>query len=133
MLAVGKSNTFPAMPRRSSKSATSFERVQKLGLKLPGVEVSTYFGVPALKLNGQMVACMASNKAAEPDTLVVRTDYFERDLRIANEPDLYYLKPHYVNYACVLTRLARIDDSALADLLESGYRFVMKKKPTRKK
>jgi len=121
------------MPRRPSKSKTSFDRVQKLGLKLPGVEVSTYFGVPALKLNGQMVACMASHKSAGPDTLVVRIDYFERDLRIANEPDLYYLKPHYVNYACVLTRLARIDDSALADLLESGYRFVMKKKPTRKK
>ena len=121
------------MPRRSTKSATPFDRVQKLGLKLPGVEVSTYFGVPALKLNGQMVACMASNKAAEPDTLVVRTEYLERDLRITNEPDIYYLKPHYVNYACVLTRLARIDDSALADLLESGYRFVQKKKPARKR
>lgn len=94
------------MPRRSSKSATSFDRAQKLGVKLPGVEVSTYFGMPALKLKGQMVACMASNKSAEPDTLVVRTDYFERDLRVANEPEIYCPKPHYVNYACVLARLA---------------------------
>ena len=120
------------MRRRSSKSATSFDRVQQLGIKLPGVEVSTYFGMPALKLDGQMLACIASHKSAEPDTLVVRVDMFERDLRVANEPDIYYIKPHYVNYACVLTRLTRVDDSALADLLESGFRFLTKKKSARK-
>ena len=121
------------MRRRSSNSATSFYRVEKLGAKLPGVEVSTYFGMPALKLTGEMLACMASHKSADPDTLVVRIDFLERDLRIGNEPDIYYLKPHYLNYPCVLTRLARIDDSALADLLESGYRFVTKKKSARKR
>lgn len=120
------------MRRRSSKTLTSFNRVQKLGVKLPGVEVSTYFGMPALKLGGQMLACMASHKSAEPDTLVVRVDMLERDLRVTNEPDIYYIKPHYVNYACVLTRLGRIDDSALADLLESGFRFLTKQKSARK-
>src|SRR6476469_249363 len=118
--------------RRSSPSAISFDRVQKLGAKLPGVELSTYFGVPALKLDGQMLACMTSHKSAEPDTLAVRVDFLERDLRIGNEPDIYYVKPHYLNYHCVLTRLARIDDSALADLLESGFRFVTKKQAARK-
>ena len=88
--------------------------------------------MPALKLDGQMLACMASHKSAEPDSLVVRIDFLERDLRVNNEPEIYYLKPHYLNYPCVLTRLARVDDSALADLLESGYRFVTKKKPARK-
>jgi hypothetical protein len=48
-----------------------------------------------------------------------------------NEPDIYYLKPHYVNYACVLTRLAVIDDAALRELLESGWRFLKKKKVVR--
>ena len=115
-----------------TSKAAPFNRVQKLGAKLPDVVVATYFGMPALKLDGQMVACMASHKSAEPDTLVVRIDFFERDLRVANEPDIYYLKPHYVNYACVLTRLSRIDDEALGDLLESGWRFVTKKKAARR-
>ena len=120
------------MRRQSSNSPTSFDRVEKLGVRLPGVEVSTYFGLPALKLDGQMVACMASHKSAEPDSLVVRVGFLERDLRIANEPDIYYVKPHYLNYACVLARLARIDDSALVDLLESGRSCVTKKKSARK-
>jgi hypothetical protein len=106
----------------------TFDRVRKLGVKLPGLVVDKYFGMPALKLDGQMVACMASHKSAEPNTLVVRIDFLERDLRIMNEPDIYYLKPHYVNYACVLTRLSLIGDAALRDLLESGWRFIKKKK-----
>jgi hypothetical protein len=112
----------------SPAKRTSFDRVEKLAANLPGVERSKYFGKPALKADGQMIACMASHKSAEPDTLVVRVDFLERDLRIANESDVYYLKPHYVNYPCVLTRLSQITDAALRDLLESGFRFVAKKK-----
>ena len=108
--------------------AASFDRVQKLGVKLPGVVVDKYFWMPALKLDGQMLACIASHKSAEPGTLVVRIDFFERDLRVANEPDIYYLKPHYVGYPCVLARLSEIDDAALRDLLESGCGFIKKKK-----
>ena len=113
--------------KRTSKRLT-FDRVKKLGLKLPGVVVDKYFGMPALKLDGQMLACMASHKSAEPNTLVVRIDLFERDLRVTNEPDIYYLKPHYVSYPCVLTRLSRIGDPAIRELLESGWRFIKKKK-----
>jgi hypothetical protein len=113
----------------------SFDRAKKLGVKLPGVVVDKYFGMPALKLDGQMLACMASHKSAEPGTLVVRIDFFERDLRIGNEPDIYYLKPHYLGYPCVLARLSRITDAALRDLLESGWGFIKKKKaaPKRKR
>ena len=118
------------MPAKRTSRLT-FDRVRKLGVKLPGFVVDKYFGMPALKLDGQMVACMASHKSAEPNTLVVRIDFLERDLRIMNEPDIYYLKPHYVNYACVLTRLSVIDDAALRELLESGWRFIKKKKAAR--
>ena len=116
--------------KRTPKRAT-FDRVRKLGVKLPDVVLDKYFGLPALKLAGQMLACMASHKSAEPNTLVVRIDFLERDLRVMNEPDIYYLKPHYVNYACVLTRLSLIDDAALRDLLESGWQFLKKKKAAR--
>ena len=119
------------MSPRAAKSS-SFDRVERLGLEFDRVAVSTYFGKPALKLDGQMIACMASHKSAEPNTLVVRVDFLERDLRVANEPEIYYSKPHYQNYQCVLTRLSRVNDAALRDLLEAGYKFVAKKeKPGR--
>jgi len=113
------------MRKASSRSkAVGFERVRKLARDLPRVTFSTMYGAPALKLDGQLLACVATNKEAEPNSLVVRIDFFERDLRVANEPDTYYLKPHYVNYPCVLARLGKIGDAALRELLESGWRFV---------
>ena len=105
----------------------TFDRVHKAGAKLPGVTLTSAWRSPALKVDGRIICVMASNKQAEPDTLVVIVDQFERDLRIQNEPDLYYTKPHYVNYPCVLARLSRITDTKLRELLESSWEYVNRK------
>ena len=114
------------MAIRSAVKPT-FATVKKIGLALPDVEEGTAYGAPALKLNGQLLACMATNKAAEPNSLVIRIDFDQRDELIAAEPDVYYLKDHYVDYACVLVRLARVHPDALPDLLRMAWRFVSSK------
>jgi hypothetical protein len=78
-----------------------------------------------------MFACIESHKSAEPNTLVVRVDFAERDELLSADPDTYYLKDHYVNHPCVLVRLARIRDDALRDLLRMGYEFVRTRKKRR--
>jgi hypothetical protein len=123
------------MAVRSALKKVTFATVRKIGLALPDVEEGTAYGAPALKLNGQLLACMAANKAAEPNSLVVRIDFDQRDELIAAEPEVYYLKDHYVDYACVLVRLARVPPDALPDLLRMGWQFVnskAKKKRTRR-
>jgi hypothetical protein len=67
---------------------------------------------------------MATNKQAEPNTLVVRVAEADRDLLIEEQPDIYYLKEHYQNYACVLVRLSRIRRDALEGLLAGAAQFV---------
>ena len=95
------------MARR--QTVKGFDTVRALAAGLPDVEEGTSWGVPSLKLRGRLLTCMASNKAAEPDTLVVRIGFDQRDAMIADDPDTYYLKDHYVGYACVLVRLRRCD------------------------
>ena len=80
----------------------TFATVRQIGLALPGVVEDTAYGSPALKLNGQLLACIPTNKAAEPDSVVVCLGFAERDELLTAEPDVYYLKEHYVNYACLL-------------------------------
>ena len=92
--------------------------------RLPDVEEGTSWGVPSLKLRGRLLACMASHSSAEPDTLVVRVSTDQRDAMIEDDPDVYYVKPHYVGYPCVLVRLARVQPDALRDLLQAAWRFV---------
>ena len=116
------------MPRHR----TDFDTVRKIGLALPDVEESTAYGSPALKVRGQLLACIAINKSAEPGTLAVRIDFDQRDAMIAEDPDTYYVTDHYLNYPSVLVRLSRIDADALRDLLGAAWRFVTAKKPKRK-
>jgi len=113
--------------------APAFSLVESIGRTLPDVEVTTSYGQPTLKVRGKMFVCMAANKAAEPDTLVVMMDIADRDLLIEEDPDTYYLKEHYVPYPCVLVRLARVSPDALRDLVIGAHRFVSekaRKKPT---
>jgi hypothetical protein len=122
------------MAVRSAVTPT-FATVKKIGLALPGVEEGTAYGSPALKLNGQLLACIPTNKEAEPGSVVVRVDFAQRDELLAAEPDVYYLKDHYVDYACVLVRLKRIHPDALRGLMSMSWQFVnskARKKRTRR-
>ena len=120
------------MAVRSALNPT-FGTVKKIALALPDVEEGTAYGSPALKLHGQLLACIPTNKAAEPDSVVVRVDFSQRDELLAAEPDVYYLKDHYVDYACVLVRLKRIHPDALRDLLLMSWKFVNSKAKTKRK
>ena len=101
-----------------------FKTVESIGRTLQDVEVTTTWGQPTLKVRGKMFVCMASHKSAEPNTLVVMMDFAERDALLEDDPDTYYLKDHYLNYPCVLVRLARVHADALRDLVTGAYRFV---------
>ena len=115
---------------------TGFEAVRKIGLTLPGVELGTAYGAPALMLNGKMFACMTTHKSSELGSLAIRMSFDDRDELVASDPDVYYLTEHYVPYPCVVVRLSRVRKDALKDLLVMGLRFATEqgkhKSPARK-
>ena len=102
----------------------SFKHVEAIGRTLPGVEVTTSWGQPTLKVRGRMFVCIAANKSAEPNTLVVMMDFADRDALIEDDPATYYLKDHYLNYPCVLVRLSRVHPDALRDLVTGAHRYI---------
>jgi hypothetical protein len=106
------------------KKSLTFDLVRKLGLPLPEVEEGTTYGSPALKLGGRLLACIAVHKSAEPESLVVRTDFETREALLAEEPGTYYVTHHYVNHPVVLVRLSRIKKDQLQDLLRSAWHIV---------
>ncbi len=116
-----------------ASKGTSFDTVRKIGLALPGVEESTMYGAPALKVHGQLLACIATNKSAEPNTLIARVGFEQREELLKQGLQTYYLKPHYENYPAVLVRLSRIDPDALRSLLKLAWRFATTKKPARQR
>ena len=101
-----------------------FETVRTIGLAFRGVEESTFFGQPALKIGGRMFACLASHSSAEPDSLVVRIDFSRRQELLAEAPEVYYVTEHYLGYPGVLVRLKRVRPDALRGLLAGALQFV---------
>jgi hypothetical protein len=118
------------MKRRPTEQtpADTFETVRTVGLTLPEVEATTkYDGSPVLKLRGSFMAGLATHHAAEPDTLVVRVDFEEREWLMNDAPETYYLTDYYRSYPVVLVRLSRIDQDALRDLLSVSWRLTLAK------
>lgn len=101
----------------------TFPAIRKIALALPGVVETPMFGKPAFKLRGTMIAVVTSHPSAEPNTLAVRCGDEQRDLLIAEQPEIYYLKPHYEGYSVVLVRIVRVTPDAMRDLLAGAYRL----------
>jgi len=112
-----------------------FDTVREITSAWPGVEETTSWGQPTLKVGGKMFTCMAAHKSAEPGSLVVRVDFERRAELLEEAPEVYYLTDHYTGYAGVLVRLAKIRKDALRGLLAGAVQFVAaekkKKKPAR--
>jgi len=114
------------------KSKVTFDTVCKIARALPGAEVSTAYGSPCIKVNGLLMACIAVNKAAEPNSLMVQIDFDQRDAMIEEAPGTYYLKEHYAPHPSVLVRLSQISEAELRDLLNASWRFVTSKAKRKK-
>ena len=107
-----------------SGSTIDFDTVRKIGLALPGVEESTAYGFPALKVHGKLLACVPANRSAEPGSIVVRLDFDDRAELLAAAPDVYWVTDHYADYSAVLVRLSRVHPDMLRGLLGMAHKFV---------
>ena len=106
-----------------NKVGVDFETVRRIGNTLAGVEESTAYGLPALKLKGKLLATLPANRSVEPNSLVVCVSSEQRDELLTNDPEVYYLTEHYEGYDNVLVRLSRIKPGALEGLLQMAYKF----------
>jgi hypothetical protein len=121
--AAGRS---PKLIKTSKKygSTIDFDAVRKIGLALPGVEDSTAYGAPALKVRGKLLACVPTHRSAEPGSLAVRVGFDDRADLLAADPNVYYVTDHYLDYTAVLVRLSRVTRDVLRDLLGMAHKFV---------
>ena len=92
----------------------------ELGLRLPEVEESTWYGTPSLKIRGKGFCRLRTN----PDALVVRViDLADAEALLLGQPDVFFTTPHYDGYPYVLVRLEAISAEQLAELIEDGWRI----------
>lgn len=103
---------------------TPFARLREMALELPGVEEGTSYGTPSLKVKGKMLVRLWE----DGETLVLKTDFYERDHLIESDPATFFLTDHYREYPYVLVRLASADRTQMRSLLVDSWRRAAPKK-----
>lgn len=102
----------------------TFDTVRAIGLALPRAAEDRYYGMPALKIDGEVFVVQTSHRSADPNSISVVVGFKHRDELIAADPRVYYLKRHYQSYPVVLVRLDSIDRAELRRLLRGAYAAV---------
>jgi hypothetical protein len=97
--------------------------VVELGSSLPEVEESTWYGTPALKVRGKGFA-----RLREDGALVVMVDFLEREALMQEDPETFYITPHYQDWPAMLINLERVELEELRErLIESWCRKAPKR------
>ena len=102
-----------------------WERVCNIALDFPGMEVSTSYGTPALKVKGKFMARMRSEAEGG---LAIRCDFVDRQMLLAAAPEVFFLTDHYRDSPMILVRLDQVRADALPDLIERAWRMTAPKK-----
>ena len=89
----------------------------RLAAHLPGIETSSWYGTPALKVAGKGIARLRA-----PGVLMVLCPLGLKEALIEAEPALYFETPHYAGWPALLVRLEAIDDERLQNRLECAWR-----------
>ena len=109
--------------RRSTSAA--FDIVLELGLAFPRARETRYYRGLALEIDGEVFAVQTSHRSADPNSISVATEFERREKLIADNPLVFYLRPHYQNYPVVLVRLDQVDRAELNKILRSAYNAVV--------
>jgi hypothetical protein len=104
--------------------AITWRQFEGMALELPGVEATTSFGTPALKVRGKLLARLRE------DGIVVLKPIEDDEQRFLmdTQPDAFFLTDHYRGYPCILIRLPNGDGTQLRDLLEQCWRRLAPKR-----
>ncbi|HXN98457.1 MAG TPA: MmcQ/YjbR family DNA-binding protein, partial [Candidatus Acidoferrales bacterium] len=105
--------------RKAVNTPAAFDAVRKIALALDYVEEGTSYGTAAFKVGGELFVRMHQ----DGESLVVRTDFEQREELMASDPETYYITDHYLNYEWILIRLSRVHPDALRDLIRMAWRL----------
>ena len=94
----------------------TWEDAVALALSLPGTELSTSYGNPAVKVAANGRAFLVTSHEADT-SFGVALDLDAVDLLMTTEPETYWQTPHYEGYPMVLVRYRAKDEQRVAETI----------------
>lgn len=98
-----------------------YERYLKIARELPGVEESTGYGTPAVRVRGKFISRWRTEAEG---ALAIRCDFLDRQMLLQAQPEVFFVTDHYRDYPMILVRLDKVRADALRDVFERAWRRV---------
>ncbi|MEV6276529.1 MmcQ/YjbR family DNA-binding protein [Nocardia sp. NPDC051832] len=98
--------------------AITWQGVVDLATELPGVEESTWWRSPALKVGKKGFARLRDEAEGG---LVLMCEMVEKEALLASGDPTFYTTPHYDGYPYILIDLDRIGRDQLRELLDAAW------------
>jgi hypothetical protein len=111
------------MPNR--KPRLTYAAFERMLLTWPGVELSTSYGRPSLKVKGKFFTWVKE----DGDSIALGgIDFDERDMLLETQGDVFYITEHYRNSRYVLMRLSKADPAMVEARLRRRWSEIAPKK-----
>ncbi len=106
----------------------SWDDAVAFALSLPGTELSTSYGKPAVKVNGR--AFLYTGRAAET-SFGVAIDLDTVEMLKETDPDTFWQTPHYEGWPAVLVRYGSEDPERVRDVVIRSHAWTAAKPKAR--
>ena len=101
----------------------SWDEVSAFGLSLPGTELSTSYGKPAVKVNGKAFLY----PGREVGSFAVASPLPEKELLIETDSETFWETDHYRGWPAVLIRYGRTDPDRVKRVIVRAWWDRLKK------
>ena len=94
-----------------------WEEAVAFALALPGTELSTSYGRPAVKVNGKAFLY----PGREPGSFAVASPLPEKELLMETDPDTFWQTAHYRGWPAVLVRYGSADRERIETVITRAW------------
>jgi len=103
----------------------TFDDLVCIASDLPGIEVGTSYGTPALRVGKKLICRMKE----DGETMVLKPlEDIELHFLMDTQPDVFYQTPHYQGWPTILIHLSRIDEAQVRELIVQCWERLATKK-----
>ncbi|HEX8062760.1 MAG TPA: MmcQ/YjbR family DNA-binding protein [Allosphingosinicella sp.] len=114
-----------------AEAITSWDQAVAIALSLPGTELSTSHGKPAVKVNGRAFL-YTGHEAGTSFGVAIDLDTVE--MLKETDPDTFWQTPHYEGWPAVLIRYGSRDPERVREIIERSRAWTAAKpKPRERK
>ena len=102
----------------------TFDHIEQLARRFPGIEAGTSYGTPALRVAKKLLLRMHEREDA---IVLLLGSVEEQQALMAQDPMQFFITDHYQGYPAVLVR-PTLDETRFIELLEASWRARARKK-----